>query len=61
MDTAWGTFTPARRPATRETPDPRDTLDPAAVADFVAWMATAPDTLLLNEVTVTPLREHGWP
>lgn len=28
---------------------------------LVVWMATAPGGPVLNEVTVTPLREQGWP
>jgi len=31
------------------------------VADLVAWMATSPGRPVLNEVTVTPMLEQGWP
>jgi NADP-dependent 3-hydroxy acid dehydrogenase YdfG len=62
MSTSWGTFDPTQRQTTAtEPPDERDTLDPAVVADLIAWMATAPGQPVLNEVTVTPLREGGWP
>lgn len=66
MSTGWGTFDPAERaaasgPASVPAADERDSLDPAVVADLVAWMATAPGSPVLNEVTVTPLREGGWP
>jgi hypothetical protein len=31
------------------------------VADFIAWIATAAPELVLDEATVTPLDEQGWP
>ncbi len=43
------------------TVDQRDSLNPGVVADLIAWMATAPGEPVLNEVTMTPLREGGWP
>ena len=63
MDTGWGTFESDRRAARGSRPpaDPHDALDPATVADLIAWMATAPGQPVLNEVTMTPLREGGWP
>jgi len=63
MSTAWGTsFDPAQcRTSTGQPVDERDSLDPAVVADLIAWMATAPGQPVLNEVTMTPLRESGWP
>jgi NAD(P)-dependent dehydrogenase (short-subunit alcohol dehydrogenase family) len=63
MSTGWGTFDADRqRPREEEPPsDPLDSLDPSSVADLIAWMATAPGQPVLNEVTVTPLREAGWP
>lgn len=63
MATNWGTFDPEQRPdpAGPDDADPADALDPATVADLIAWMATTPGQPVLNEVTVTPLREHGWP
>lgn len=63
MATNWGTFDPDQRqdPAGPADADPADALDPATVADLVVWMATAPGEPVLNEVTVTPLREQGWP
>ncbi len=62
MNTSWGIFDPTQR-ATGQVPavDERDSLDPAAVADLIGWMATAPGQPVLNEVTMTPLREGGWP
>lgn len=62
MSTNWGTFDPAERDgADRPVADDRDALDPAVVADLIAWMATSPGRPVLNEVTMTPLREGGWP
>lgn len=62
MSTSWGTFDPAERREREADPlDPRDALDPSVVADLIAWMATSPGQPVLNEVTMTPLREGGWP
>ena len=62
MSTSWGTFEPAQRRGRSEVAgDERESLDPAVVADLIAWMATAPGQPVLNEVTVTPLHEGGWP
>lgn len=62
MATNWGTFDPAAEQGS-DTPahDERESLDPDVVADLVAWMATSPGRPVLNEVTVTPLLEQGWP
>lgn len=62
MSTNWGMFEPSdRRPPTGAGGAEQDSLDPATVADLIAWMATAPGQPVLNEVTVTPLQEMGWP
>jgi len=62
MNTSWGTFDPSQRADGDVKPvDEREALDPATVADLIAWMATAPGQPLLNEVTMTPLLEGGWP
>ena len=62
MATNWGTFDPAAERGS-DTPahDERESLDPHVVADLVAWMATSPGRPVLNEVTVTPMLEQGWP
>ncbi len=64
MTTNWGTFDPgADRPAEAAEPagDPDASLDPEVVADLIAWMATSPGRPVLNEATITPLLEQGWP
>lgn len=62
MRTNWGTFEPQDRDgaAARQSNDD-EALDPDVVADLIAWMATAPGRPVLNEVTMTPLLEGGWP
>jgi NADP-dependent 3-hydroxy acid dehydrogenase YdfG len=61
MATHWGTWSADERRSDSPTPDPRAALPPDAVADFIAWIVTAPPELVLNEATVTPLDETGWP
>ena len=61
-DDQLGTFDPTERPEPVEGDDnPVESLDPGTVADLITWMATTPGQPVLNEVTVTPLNEHGWP
>ncbi|MGY2004781.1 SDR family oxidoreductase [Blastococcus sp. SYSU DS1024] len=64
MATSWGAWDPADRRTTgregAETPA-TDALPAGHVADLVAWVVSAPDHLVLNQVTVTPLHEQGWP
>lgn len=62
MATHWGTWSADDRPAgERESASPRTALPPEAVAKFIAWIATAPSELVLDEAIVTPLDEQGWP
>ena len=61
MQTSWGTFDPEQRRPPAEPADERESLDPAVVADLITWMATSPGQPVLNEVTMTPLNEGGWP
>ena len=61
MSTSWGEFdggAPRRTPTVAPS---EDSLDPGTVADLVSWMATTPGAPVLNEVTMTPLLEKGWP
>lgn len=64
MATSWGVWDPEERQA----PAGEDGRQPAAeaipadqVADLVSWIVAAPSGLVLNQVTVTPLQERGWP
>ena len=64
MATSWGAWDAAARRATDQEAPPgpgSDALGPGQVADLVAWIVTAPDNLVLGQVTVTPLHEQGWP
>jgi NAD(P)-dependent dehydrogenase (short-subunit alcohol dehydrogenase family) len=60
MDTSLGLWDPAARRASTPTA-PDEALPPEQVAELIVWMAAAPPDLVLNEVTVTPLDEQGWP
>ena len=62
MSTNWGAFDPTQdRPSSTQARDERQSLEPAVVADLIAWMATAPGQPVLAEVTMVPLLEGGWP
>ncbi|MGY1988527.1 SDR family oxidoreductase [Blastococcus sp. SYSU DS0669] len=63
MATSWGVWDPGSRraAATGDAPDPREALPPERVAELVSWLVRAPGELVLNQVTVTPLHEQGWP
>ncbi|MEX2290909.1 MAG: SDR family NAD(P)-dependent oxidoreductase [Mycobacteriales bacterium] len=60
MDTSWGIWSPDDR-GSGEPTVPADALAPDQVARLITWIASAPADLVLNEVTVTPLLEQGWP
>jgi NADP-dependent 3-hydroxy acid dehydrogenase YdfG len=38
-----------------------EALPASQVADLIGWIAAAPANLVLNEATITPLLEEGWP
>jgi NAD(P)-dependent dehydrogenase (short-subunit alcohol dehydrogenase family) len=61
MATHWGTWSAEQRSGTHEPSPPRDALPPETVANFIAWIATAPPELVLDEAIVTPLNEQGCP
>jgi NADP-dependent 3-hydroxy acid dehydrogenase YdfG len=61
MATHWGTWSPEDRPAQSSAGDARKALPPEAVAEFIAWVATAPSQLVIDEAVVTPLDEQGYP
>ena len=60
MDSNWGVWSPQDRGSTTPTV-PEDALPPQRVAELLVWMESAPPDVVLNEVTVTPLQEQGWP
>ncbi|MFD2081275.1 SDR family oxidoreductase [Actinopolymorpha cephalotaxi] len=60
MATHWGSFEPSDR--MRREPRPAEESLPAReVADYIAWLVTAPDHLVVTEAVVAPIRERGWP
>jgi NADP-dependent 3-hydroxy acid dehydrogenase YdfG len=49
-------------PNSERADQPEDQALPAdQVAELIAWIVAAPGGLVLNQVTVTPLHERGWP
>jgi len=61
MDTSWGVWTPEDRTNSGPQAPSADALDPEHVARLILWIATAPPDVVVNEVTLTPLMERGWP
>jgi len=62
MDTQWGAWSPDDRDQGTSAAAPaNESLPPGHVADLIAWIAQSPREMVLNEVTVTPLLEKGWP
>jgi NADP-dependent 3-hydroxy acid dehydrogenase YdfG len=62
MATHWGTWSADERGSGESNAgSPREALPPKMVADLIAWIATAPPELVLNEAIVSPLEEQGWP
>ena len=61
MDTSWGVWSPGDRSGSAQPALAGDALPAEQVARLITWIAAAPPDLVLNEVTVTPLLEQGWP
>lgn len=62
MDTQWGAWDPSDRDRQDEGGAPaQQSMPPGHVADLITWIALSPREMVLNEVTVTPLLEEGWP
>ncbi|CAA9468347.1 MAG: 3-oxoacyl-[acyl-carrier protein] reductase [uncultured Solirubrobacteraceae bacterium] len=62
MATNWGTWSAEDRDADpAASTSPQEALAPETVAELIAFIATAPPELVLNEVVVSPLQEQGWP
>lgn len=61
MDTQWGAWSPDDRSPDGGQKPAAESLPPEHVADLITWIAGSPPEMVLNEVTVTPLLEAGWP
>lgn len=64
MATSWGVWnSEERHPAATEHADRQEdhALPADQVAKLIVWIVAAPGGLVLNQVTVTPLHERGWP
>lgn len=62
MDTSWGAWSPEdRTDSPPKTPTTSEALPAEQVAQLITWIVSAPPGMVLNEVTVTPLLEQGWP
>jgi NADP-dependent 3-hydroxy acid dehydrogenase YdfG len=61
MATHWGTWSAEQRASAEPAGNPYEALPPERVAELIAWIATAPPELVLNEAIVSPLHEQGWP
>ena len=61
MATHWGAWSADERSSDPPAGSPREALPPETVAAFVAWVASAPAELVLDEAIVTPLDERGYP
>lgn len=61
MATHWGAWSAEQRLEEPSPSDPSEALPPEHVAEFIAWIATAPRELVLDEAIVTPLDEQGYP
>lgn len=61
MDTHWGAWSPEDRSPDVEEKSTAESLPPEHVAELITWIAASPPEMVLNEATVTPLLEAGWP
>ncbi len=62
MATNWGDWTPEAREEGEQGGRPSsEALSPEDAASFLVWLASAPQTMVLTETVMMPLREQGWP
>jgi NAD(P)-dependent dehydrogenase (short-subunit alcohol dehydrogenase family) len=62
MATNWGDWTPEARE--KDKPGNHSSskaLTPEDAALFLVWLACAPQTMVLTETVMMPLKEQGWP
>jgi len=61
MDTSWGAWSPEDRAPGSGAVTTAESMHPDHVAQLITWIAQSPPDMVLNEVTVTPRLENGWP
>lgn len=62
MATNWGDWTPeARKGDNQENHPSSEALSPEDAASFLVWLTSAPQTMVLTETVMMPLKEQGWP
>lgn len=62
MATNWGDWTPEAREGDEHGSQPSsEALSPEDAASFLVWLASAPQTMVLTEAVMMPLKEQGWP
>lgn len=62
MATNWGDWIPeAREKDEQENHSSSEALSPEDAAAFLVWLAAAPQTMVLTETVMMPLKEQGWP
>jgi NADP-dependent 3-hydroxy acid dehydrogenase YdfG len=62
MATNWGEWTPEAREEDEQKSRPSsEALSPEDAASFLVWLAAAPQTMVLTETVMMPLKEQGWP
>ncbi len=64
MATSWGVWDPEERQTgdgKQRSSSDGEAIPADQVADLVSWIVAAPSGLVLDQVTVTPLHERGWP
>jgi NAD(P)-dependent dehydrogenase (short-subunit alcohol dehydrogenase family) len=60
MATHWGSWDPSNRDHPKQAAA-EDALPPDTVADYIAWLVTAPAHAVVTQAVIAPIRERGWP
>lgn len=61
MATNWGNWTPEARQEDSAADPSSEALLPEDAGAFLVWLAAAPQTMVLTETVMMPLKEQGWP
>lgn len=61
MATNWGNWTPEARRGDSAADPSSEALSPEDAGAFLVWLAAAPQTMVLTETVMMPLKEQGWP